>query len=211
VDAGDEKPRFDVEDIDVYLQAALQRQDLKALKLRHENSEKAVRLEKSAYLPEIGVGGSFQMNDHRRPFSEEGHSYLFMVSLKWHLFDANIFDRVRKARAEARIVEEQLSGFEKEIHFKVHEAYLKVQERDRNLIFTKTSVEKAEEALRIVRLAYENDHAPLVDLLDTQMMLDRSRAKVVEAENDYLTAIAGLFYQSGLLMEKLTGEPEESG
>jgi len=211
VDAGEEKPVFDVEDLDIYLQASLQRQDLRALRLRQENSEKAVRMEQSIYLPEIGLGGSFQMNHHSSPFSEDGHSYLFMVSLKWHLFDAGIFDRVRKAQAAAHETEARLSGFEKEIHFRINAAYQRVREREKNLSFARTSVGKAEEALRIVRLAFENAHAPLVDLLDTQFMLDRTRAKAVEAENDYLTAIAELYYQSGLLMNELTGEPATAG
>jgi outer membrane protein TolC len=211
VDAAKEKPRFELDDLEVYLRASMQRQDLQALQLRFENSEKAVKLERSVYLPEVGVGGSYQFNDHSSPFSADGQSYLFMVSLKWHLFDAGLFDRVRKAEAESREVAARLAAFEQEMNFLINRAYHRVQERQKNLAFAKTSVEKAEEALRIVRLAYRNEHAPLVDLLNTQVMLDRARAKAVEAENEHLAAMADLYFQSGLLMTALTGEPNEAG
>jgi len=203
VDVKEETPGFLVEDVSFYLNAASERQDLAALKVRHESSLKAVGLEKSIYMPEIGMGGSYFLNDHRWPFGSEGQSYIVMMSLKWNVLDPNTFERIRKAEAKAREVEARLSGFEKEIHFKINEAYSRVLEREKQLALARSSVDKAEEALRIVRLGYENAHAPMIDLLDTQVMLDRARAKAAEAENEYLSAIAGLYFQSGLLLEAL--------
>jgi outer membrane protein TolC len=59
VDIIDEKPFLPLDDLTIYLDAAVQREDLKALNVRYENSIKAVKMEKSVFFPEIGIGELF--------------------------------------------------------------------------------------------------------------------------------------------------------
>jgi outer membrane protein TolC len=203
------KPVFRIDDLEVYLNAASERPDLRALKLRYENALKEISLEKSTLLPDIGMEGGYRFNDHRTPFGTEGESYVFMLFLRWNLFDATYAHRVKKARAKAYEMQEYLSGLEKEIDFGVNRAYSKVKEKEKRLSLSRAALKEAGEALRLVRLRYENGLAPMVDLLETQHMLDSARAKAVEAENEHLTSIAGLYHQSGILLNVLTGHQED--
>ena len=212
VDVSGDKPVLLVDNLQNYLDISVQRNDLSALRLRYKNSQTAVEMEKSVFLPEIGVGGSYFLNDHKDPFSPEGESYMIAGFLRWNLFDASAYHRIRKAKTRVREAEEHISGLEKEIDFRINEAYIRVREMEQNLSLSRALLTEAEEALRLVRLRYENALAPLVDLLDTQAVLDRARAGLAEADNAYLNAIADLYYQSGVLLtsllknEKLHGE-----
>jgi len=199
----DDNPQLTLNDLQVYLDASLEREDLKALRLRYENSREAVDMEKSAFLPEIGLRGTYFMNDHRDPFSPEGESYLLMGHLKWNFFDASSYHKIKRAKAKVHETDENVRGLEKEINFRVNEAYTRVKEKEQNLSLSRAVLTEAEESLRLVRIRYENSLAPMVDLLDTMLVLNTVRAQMVEAENEYLNAIAVLYYESGMLSKTL--------
>lgn len=203
VDIVDEKPSLVLDDLTVYLEAANQREDLKAVNLRYENTMKNVEMEKAIFLPEIGIGGSYLLNDHKSPFASEGESYVFTAFLRWNLFDASLYHKVKKAEADANEMKQRASGLGQEIQFRVNEAYIRIREKGKTLSLSKAALEDAAEALRLVRTRYENGLAPVVDLLDTQVMLDNARAKNLEAENEYVNSIVDLYYQSGMLLKGL--------
>jgi outer membrane protein TolC len=201
VDAADSDPQFLLNDLKLYLDASLQREDLKALRLRHESSQQAVDLEKSSFFPVIGLGGRYFMNDHSDPFSPEGESYLFTGVLTWNFFDASLYHKIKKSKAKVREMDEHVKALEQEIHFRVHEAYTRVREKEHTLSLASAVVAEAEEAVRLVKTRYESSLAPMVDLLDTQGMLNTVRAWLVEAQNEYRNAVADLYYQSGMLLD----------
>jgi len=203
VDIDDEKPVLPLDDLSIYLDAAGQREDVKALNARYESSINAVKMEKSVFLPEVGIGGSYLLNDHRDPFSAEGESYIFTAFLKWNIFDASSYYKVKKAEAEANGIKQRLTGMEQEIQFRVHEAYIRIREKEKAVALARTALTDSEEAVRLVRTRYENSLAPMVDLLDTQLMLDNARAGLVRAENEYMNSIVDLYFQSGLLLKTL--------
>ncbi|NOY39069.1 MAG: TolC family protein [Nitrospirae bacterium] len=147
------------------------------------------------------MGGKYQMNDHNAPFGAEGQSYQLMVFVRLNIFDATTSHRIKKASAAAREVQEYYSGLEKEIRFRIHEAYGRVEERRKNLELLRAALKEAEEARRLLEVRYENSLARIVDLLDTQTVLDRTRARLIEAEKDYSVSIAELYFQSGVLLK----------
>jgi len=201
VDIAEDRPLLPLNDLDVYLKAAVQREDLNALKLRYDNSRQSVKKERSALLPEAGIGGSYFLNDHNSPFSPEGESYIVAGFIRWNLIDASVHHKIKKARARVREMEEAVTGYEKEIHFRINEAYIRVREKQQNMSLSEAVLKEAEEALRLVNIRYEHSLAPMVDVLDTQTAADEARARLLEAENDYLNAIADVYYQSGILLK----------
>jgi len=203
VDIIDEKPVLPLDDVSIYLDAAAQREDMQALNLRYMNSLQTIGMERALLFPEIGIGGSYLLNDHKDPFSPEGESYIVTAFLRWNLFDAASYHRVKKAEAEAHEMRHRLSGLEQEIEFRVNESYIRIREKGKTLDLARAALEDAQEALRLVKTRYGNSLAPMVDLLDTQLMLDIARVKVVEAENEYINSIVDLYYQSGMLLKTL--------
>jgi outer membrane protein len=203
VDVAGERIVFPLNDLNTYLEASLNRKDIKALRIRYENAKAGVRIEKAGLLPEIGIRGSYQLNDHKSPFSPEGKSYVIMGVLKWDLFDASKYSRIKKAKAGENMLEQNLTSLKNRINFGVHDAYIKVKERKQNLALSEAILKEAEEAVRLVRLRYENSLASVVELLDTQAMLDNARADLVRAKGAYTGSIADLCYQSGILLNTL--------
>ncbi|NOZ25284.1 MAG: TolC family protein [Nitrospirae bacterium] len=201
VDVGSEKPLLPVHAPDTYIEAAADRQDLRALRLRHESALKAVSMEKASRLPEIGVGGSYQLNDGDMPLGADGRSYQVMVVARLNIFDAATSHRIRRAAAAAREVQEYYEGLEKEVRFRIYQAYSKVTEKGKRLELSRAALDEAEEAKRLVEVRYRNSLSTMADLLDTQAVLDRARAVVLEAEKEYIVSIAELYFHSGILLK----------
>jgi outer membrane protein TolC len=140
------------------------------------------------------------MNDRSRIMGAEGESWWLMASLKWELFDG-MSREYEKSKARFRLAEteEQLQELKKIVSFRVLEAYLGVEEAQKNAELSKAALATAEEGQRLVKSRFNNSLAPLIDLLDVQVSLDGARANVVMKENQYQLAIARLAYESGTI------------
>ncbi|HXG30358.1 MAG TPA: TolC family protein, partial [Thermodesulfobacteriota bacterium] len=207
VDTDADTQEIPLKGIDYYEGESLSRKDIRSLELRYENAKTNVRIAESGYLPTLGVGGSYQLNDHNAPFGGEGDSWSVMAFLRWNLFDGARREYERaKAKHKVKEVEEQLSGLKKAVSFDVYEAHLGVEEARKNLELAESALKTAEEGRRLVRIRYENSLSPLVDLLDAQLNLDRARANLTARKNEYRLAIARLGFASGTLLQDLDVE-----
>lgn len=204
VDATGDVPEIAIMPVDYYTVASLLRKDIKALETRYENAKNNVKLAESGYFPIIGIGGSYQLNDHNKPFGSEGQSYQVMAFLRWELFDGTKREHERaKAKHQIAETEEYLNMLKKAVSFRVYEAFLNVEEASKNAELSKEAMKTAEEGKRLVKVRYENALSPIVDLLDSQVSLDHARAALIARENEYRTAIATLAFESGTILKDL--------
>lgn len=204
VDVTEERPVFDMKSLEYYSNLSLTRKDLKSLETRYKNAENMLKMANAGYYPTVGVGGTYQMNDHNKPLGSEGQSWQVAAILRWEIFDGTRREHERQ-KAIAKIAEtgEYLDGMKKELSFNVYEAYLGVDEARKGLELAKSSLQAAEEGRRLVMTRYENSLSTTVDLLDVQTTLDASRAAVIEREGAYVTAMANLGFQSGSILKDL--------
>jgi len=204
VEVTDERPALGIRDLEEYYSVSFSRKDLISLEERLKNAGNTLKMANAGYLPVAGIGGSYQLNDHAKPFGSEGDSWQLTAFLKWQLFDGTKREYERqKAKYMISEAGEQLEGLKKQISFMVYEAYLGVDESKKGFDLARASLEAAEEGRRLVKARYENSLSPMLDLLDVQTSLDAARAAVVEREAAYLGSIANLGYQSGTLMKDL--------
>lgn len=204
VDSNNENPEFTVMGIDYYINASLSRKDIKSLELRYQNAKNSIKIAESGYLPFIGIRGSYQLNDHKRPFGSEGDSWQLTAFLKWELFDGTKREYERsKAKYKVAETEEYLNGLKKAVAFKVYAAFLGVEEARKNVELSRAALKTAEEGKRLVKIRYENALSPIVDLMDAQVSLDHARASLVARENEYHLAIVNLKYESGTILKDL--------
>ncbi|MGD0281927.1 MAG: TolC family protein, partial [Dissulfurispiraceae bacterium] len=111
VDIAGVYPEIPVRDMEYYKNAALSRRDIRSLEATHENAKKSIALSEAAYWPTAGVGGSYQLNDHRYPVGSEGSSWLLTAFLRWELFDGAKREHERsQARYRTAEAEERLKG-----------------------------------------------------------------------------------------------------
>ena len=211
IEVSDQAPLLPVREIDDLRRESLRRRDLKALELRRDNAVSNTRLADAGYFPSLGLGGTYQFNDHNAPLGREGDSWQVMAFLRWELFDGTKRNHEKaKAMHQVSEAEEYLAGMKKMVSFQVDEAWLSLEEAKVNRDVAREAVKTAEEGRRLVKVRYEGSLAPLVDLLDAQLSFDHARATLVARENEYTLALASLAYASGTILEDLQLEqPKE--
>lgn len=190
-------------DISHYLSSAQERSDLKSMIKRRENARAAVSLANSGYFPTVGIGGSYFLNDHEKPFGSEGESWQVSAFLRWNVFDASRRHEAARARLKSIEAGERLEGMKQSVSFSVHQAYLNVEEAGKNAELAEAALKSAEEGERLVRLRYENSLSPLVDLLDAEASLSNARASLVMRKNAYAVSLAALSFESGSILKDL--------
>jgi len=95
------------------------------------------------------------------------------------------------------------------VAYGLYQAQLGLVEAKANLELAKEALKTAEEGTRLVQMRYANAFSPIVDLLDTQVVLDRARAGLVARENEVRLAILNLGWESGTIFQDLGIELEE--
>lgn len=203
-DIVEQQIEFPLYSIESYTGLVGKRRDIMAMELRYENAGNNVRLVQSRYLPTVGMRASYQMNDHRTVFGNEGESWWLMGVLKWDLFDGAgreyEYSKARYNQAEAK---EHLSGLKKMASFAITEAYLATEEAGKIRDLSRSALATAEEGKKLVKSRYTNSLSPFVDLLDVQLTVDGARASLVARENDYQMAIMRLHYETGSILRTL--------
>jgi len=174
------------------------------MELRYENAEKNIRMSETDYLPYVGVGGGYQWNDPANLFGGSGDSWQVSAFLRWNLFDGAKREHERsKAKHQAKQAQEHLLGIKKAAAYGLYQAQLGVEETKANLELAREALKTAEEGTRLVQMRYENSFSPIVDLLDSQVVLDRARAGLVARENEYRVSILNLGWESGTILKDL--------
>src|SRR3990170_163969 len=187
------------------------RADLRAFSLRVENAAANVALQRSDYLPTVGVMGAWQMDGQEGVFSPDNHAWKVGVGLKWNLFDG--FRReaaVARSSAESGKAKAYYRGARDVAAFQVTRAFLGVDEAGKRVEIARSAAAAAEEGTRLIKARYENQLGRMVDLLDAQSALNAARADLVKAENDLRQSRAELLFASGTLLTwALPGGSEE--
>ncbi len=210
VEVNDETTALPLREIEYLRGQSLARRDVKSLELRKENAKNSVKLAEAGYFPFLGVGGSYQLNDHNKPLGSEGDSWQVMAFLKWELFDGTKRKHEKaKARYQVSEAEEHLEGMKKMVSFQVDEAWLTLEEAKSNLELARKALNTAEEGRRLVKVRYEGSLSPIIDMLDAQVSSDHARANLVARENEYKLAIANLCYASGTIIADLEMEDQK--
>ncbi len=175
------------------------RPDLAALNLNRKNAETSASQARTDFIPSLNLMGQVDWNSETFGGSD-AKSWAVMAVLSWNLFDGMVTtSNVRQAAATAsrmRSLEEQMkSGVE----LQVKQAYYDYQASSDRIAASATSVEQADEGLRIVQKRYEVGMTTLVDVLGAENALIRSRTNALQALYDNNVAEAQLKLAMGTL------------
>ena len=187
------------------------RADLRALSLRVENASANVNLQRSDYLPTVGLMGAWQMDGQDGVFSPDNRSWKVGVGLTWNLFDGLRREAsVARSSAEHGKAKAYYRGAQDRAAFQVTRAYLGVQEAEQRVEIARSGTVAAEEGTRLIRARYENQLSRMVDLVDAQSALNSARAELVKAENDLRQSRAELLFATGTLLSWALPDSEEN-
>lgn len=208
----DDVPMLELRGLDSYTELSRSRNDIASAEYTARNSEMKLKMAQIGYLPTVGVGGSYQLNDHEALFGTEGTSWRVGAFLRWNIFDGGRREfLLAKGKYSKAAAEESLSQLKDSVSLTIYEAYLGVDESKKNLELARDMVMTAEEGRRLVKLRFENSLSPLVDLLDSQLNLDRARAGLIAKRNEYSISLFRLAFESGSLLQELGVEQDIKG
>jgi len=190
--------------LDYYTKNVKARQDIQSMQLHFENARNNLRMNNAAFIPTLGVGSTYQLNDEEVPFGSAGESWQIFALLKWELFDGSKRSHEKqKAHYQMAETREHLARLMDGAAFQVFESFLGVEEAGKNSELAKSALVTAEEGQRLVRIRYENSLSPLVDLLDAQMSLDQARTNTLAREKELQLATLKLCFESGIIIQEL--------
>ena len=199
--------RFCLKSSTYYNDISAVRNDVKAIELKYENAKNNIKLAETDYFPTIGTLGSYQFYDDSAPFGGDGHNYIAAGFLKWYAFDG-LKAKHEKRKAQNQVTEayETLEGFKKQVSYQVYEAYLGVEEAKQNLELSSEELKTSEEGRMNVFQRYKDSQLTLIDLLDTQSILNQTRVEAVYNDNKYKNALVNLCFESGTITKDLNIE-----
>ncbi|MBW2505578.1 MAG: TolC family protein, partial [Deltaproteobacteria bacterium] len=207
----DEDLDVTLRDLEFYTKNVELRRDIQSMQLHFENARNNVRLNKAAYIPTLGVGSSFQLNDEEVPFGSNGESWQVFALFKWELFDgAKRQHEKQKAHYQVAETRERMIQLMDAAAFLVYESFLGVEEAEKNLALARSALTSAREGQRLVRIRYENSLSPMVDLLDSQVSLDQARINLLMREKEQQLATLKLCFESGIILQELGLEAVKS-
>jgi len=160
------------------------RPDLVSLNLNRKNAETGVSQARSDFIPSLNLMGQVDWNS-TRPAGDDAKSWAVMAVLQWNLFDGLVTTaNVRQAAANAgrvRALEDQMKAA---VQLQVKQAYYTFQSSRDRIAVSASSVQEAEEGLRIVQKRYEVGMTTFVDVLGAESALIRARTNVLQALYD---------------------------
>lgn len=180
------------------------RQDLKEIGSVLEKADVGVTAARGEYLPTLHATAAYQMNDRDIPFGRDNDAWLVGVNLRWEIFDGmRRGSEIGRARALRDSAAEYAEDYRSEILLQVTEQSLRREEAAARLQVARNAVHDAEEVVRLIGKRFENSLATMVELLDAQTALNRSRTLFVEAESDFSLATARLYHAAGVFLKEV--------
>ena len=180
------------------------RPDLKEAAIGVDKADAGVRLASGSYLPTVYASAGYQTNDRDIPFGRDNDAWTAGVNVHWEIFDGmRRRNEVGKARELRNSAAEYLESYRREVLLQVTESGLNRDEAAKRLEVARHAVQDAEEGVRLVRKRFEGSLATMVELLDAETALTRSRALVTESESDLALATARLYLAAGILLKEV--------
>jgi len=138
-----------------------------------------------AFLPRINAFGTYNLNDDKA-FKFRNDSYLVGIQLSWTIFSGNQNrSKIKSSQFQRDKMQEELN-----LHIKQSQLDLDKTKRDLNdsqieINKQKTSVEQADEALRILGNRHREGLASTTDLLMAQAQLSQQRLLLAQTIMSY--------------------------
>lgn len=203
VDIG-EIPELREPPADLAALAQSSRPELKVAEKAVEKGDLLVRQARNAYLPTVYANAGYQVNDRDLPLGFDNDSWHVGVNLRWELFDGGSRSHGRqKAELSRKAAAELLDDERRDVALGITESALRRQEAALRLASARAALEAAGEGARLTTLRFRNGLSSMVELMDAESVLNRSRANLVEVENALLASTGELYYQAGLFLKEV--------
>jgi outer membrane protein TolC len=187
------------------------RHELKAVLTRIEKEEREAELAKKDYWPDITVsagwfhvGGRSDLAGIVMPPPENGKdAFSLSVGINLPIWRDKYRARVVEATENSIAERRNYLKIRNEMEFAIRDQVVRMQTlRDQMDLYKKVLIPQAEETLRASESAYETAQLGILELLDSERFLLRSRLVLARYNADYLRALSDLEWAVGTKFPK---------
>ncbi len=193
--------------VSVLAEARRQRPDLLAAEADLKSAELGLRAAHWSRLPNLSLSGSWtpKSNSTQKQFGDEAHTVLTSgafeskdawsgsLALGVNLFDGFATDaRVASARAQLLRARETRDALQRNLESEVRQTLLGYQEATEREALARRALASAAENLNLVQQKYNVGSATILDLIDSQVQLQRAQSDLVSALADIRVAEAAV-------------------
>ena len=174
-------------------QAFTQRPEVYRAEWARRVAEAQVKFEKKGRLPDVSLTAGGFYNPDVTGFAAIDKSWSVIANVAIPIWDAGLSRaRTRQAQADVQSAAARLESARDEVAEDVKTALVDVEESAERRRTALANVEQAREALRIAQVRYTAGLAQNVEVTDAEAALTQARANAVNADYDYVAALAAL-------------------
>jgi outer membrane protein len=191
--------------LDACIAAALEnRPEIRSFLLRVEQAQSDVKLSKSEYYPNVSLVGNYSRYGDTAslsgsPYKPEENWYVIAVA-NWNFWEwGKTKNRVDAGISRENQATDGLTHLRDQITLEVKNAYLLLQETEKQVQVMKKAIEQAEENFRINTERYREQIGTTTDVIDAQTLLTRAKANYFAALGDFSINQARLERAMGMI------------
>lgn len=194
-----EMPRTAEGDLQVWVAKAMEhRPDYQQAKYREEIAAKEVEKTRATHFPSLNLVGNYEVNTER--WQDFADNYTVGALLKFNLYSGKrMTAKQRESLALLKAAKANVSSNEIGIRMETRQAFYQARSARESVRVTQSAIEQSEENLRIIRNRYNNGLETIVTLLDSEVVLQRSRTDHFRKLHDYQVAVTRLELAAGVI------------
>ena len=160
-------------------------------------SEQELKISRGSYLPTISLSGSKSREDTEKLTNRDGSNATITdvdpsvqsITITQTLIDFGRGAELKKSKIGIQLAKAKFLKKEQEIIYKSIEAYTGLVTANGKLKINKSNVNLLERQVETDRIRRERGSISLSDVAQSESSLAGAQAKLIQAENDYLTSI----------------------
>ena len=175
------------------VQALAHRPDLQKIRLQIIQSQMALDVARSEYLPKLDARFNYYLDAPNLDFDADLANWTAGIILNWDVFTG--FSTKSKVKKAKSVIDEMLAADRKSVQFiqlDLKTAFLKLEEAKASLAVGEASVAQAEESLRLVKKQYTGGSETITRYLEAETTRNRARIRVTAAYYDREKSMANL-------------------
>lgn len=176
---------------DAEMNASQNREEIKQLSLAIDAAQNGVKLNRSAFLPQVFAVFDYGFQGEIYRFSEEDDFWMASAILQWNLFNG-FQDRkkIEQARLEKQRLQTRQNELKEQIRLEVKDAYYSVLVALSILQSSEDQLRSQQKSFEIIDKRYKQGMALQVEYLDARNNYIRSEIDLIVARFDYYIAFA---------------------
>lgn len=179
--------------------AAKERSEARQAELGIQLAETQSSLARSAYLPQVSLRGVLEA-DRGRFVTEAGGNWFASVTLRWNLFNGySDKSKIQESAYALTASKSQQRQVQSGVQLQVRQAYAQFTAATERIQVAQSSIDQADESVRIIRNRYESGLSTVTDLLRNQVAALEARLRRLMAVHDQRVAATLLELAAGTL------------